>query len=437
MMTNNTLPFASRWGSLLHAGKFLKDPFPILDEAVMKLGSTYGFYMGGIQKAVLTIDPPAIRHLLQKHHRRYEKSAIVTDILAKYTGQGLLTSTGDHWLKQRRLIQPGFHRKIIESLQTLIQTEIDLCMDRWTINANEKQIMNAYVEMNQLTFRIIARALFSTSIEEHGLAELSELISTIQEFVIKEVRQPYKRFYFKLSGAMSHHEKLSHVARNKIRDIIRERKRTGDRPDDLLTMMMEARFEDTGLPMEEDQLVDECLIIFVAGHETSANALSWMIYLLGLYPDEKSNINFSTGENRSALLKNIIHESMRLFPPAWVVDRISLEDDEVTGYLFPKGTMWIIYLRGMHRHPDYWIDPDRFYPQRWNDPALNKDAYMPFGAGPRMCIGEHFAIMEMEMILDSIISRWNFQLLSKEVTQQPLVTLRPGTPILISISHHN
>ncbi len=114
-------PVASRYKSLIHANQFIKNPFPILDEAVQRLGTTYTFYMGGMQKAILTMDPSAARHVLQKHHRAYEKSAIVTDILAKYTGHGLLTATGDHWLRQRRMIQPGFHRKRIESLQGLMK----------------------------------------------------------------------------------------------------------------------------------------------------------------------------------------------------------------------------------------------------------------------------------------------------------------------------
>src|SRR5688572_25805801 len=164
-------PVASRFKSLIHANQFIKNPFPILDEAVIRLGQTYTFYMGGMQKAILTADPVATRHVLQKHHKAYEKSAIVTDILAKYVGNGLLTSTGEHWLRQRRLIQPGFNRKRIESLQTLMLTEVNSCMKQWELFADKKQAFDAYEEMNQLTFRIVARTLFSTSIEEHGLAE--------------------------------------------------------------------------------------------------------------------------------------------------------------------------------------------------------------------------------------------------------------------------
>ncbi len=426
-------PVASRIRSLINANRFIKNPFPILDFAVNKLGSTYAFYMGGVQKAVLTIDPKAAKHILQKHHRSYEKSAIVTDILSKYIGHGLLTSTGDHWLQQRRLIQPGFQRRRIESLQSLMKTEVEDCMMKWKMLTAGGVALDAYKEMNQLTFRIIARTLFSDSLEEHGLAQLSELISTLQAYIIKEVRQPHKRWWYKLSGMTARHIELAKGTREMIRNIIKDRREATLMPDDLLTMLLESKYEDSGLGMEEDQLIDECLILFVAGHETSANALSWMIYLLGNHPDEYERLQNADADSQAVLVGNVIEETMRLYPPAWVTDRISLEDDQVLDFKLPKGTVWIIYIRGMHRNPEYWDRPDQFIPDRWNDPNLNKEAYIPFGAGPRLCIGEHFAMMEMQLILTTIVNQWNFTLLSKDVVEKPLVTLRPGEEIWISI----
>ena len=232
---------------------------------------------------------------------------------------------------------------------------------------------------------------------------------------------------------MKRHRILAKGAREMIREIIIERKKENTPPDDLLTMLLETRYEDTGESMGEEQLIDECLILFVAGHETSANALSWMIYLLCQNPEILHDLQTSTGEQQLIKIRNVIHESMRLYPPAWVVDRISLEDDQVNEYFLPKGTVWIIYIRGMHRHPDYWNEPNRFLPDRWSDPHLNKEAYMPFGAGPRMCIGEHFAMMEVQLILTAIVNRFDFRLLSKTISEKPLVTLRPLEPVMISI----
>ena len=430
-------PLASWVKYLVKARQFIKNPFPVIDGALGRLGTTYTFFMGGIQKAVLTIDPVAAKHVLQKNHRGYEKSAIVTDLLAKYTGHGLLTSTGDYWLRQRRLIQPGFHKRRIESLQILMQTEVDRCMKSWSPLGVSGTSFDAYAEMNHLTFRIVARTLFSTSLEANGLDELSHLISTLQSFIVQEVREPYKRWWFHLSGAIKSHIRLAEGAREIIRQVIIDRRKATDKPDDLLSMLLASTYEDTGLGMDDDQLIDECLILFVAGHETSANALSWMIYLLGKYPEQLSRIQHADTIQQEILIRNIIYETIRLYPPAWVVDRISLEDDQVLDYLLPVGTVWIIYIRGMHRNPDYWKDPDQFIPDRWNDPDLNKEAYMPFGAGPRLCIGEHFAWMEMQLILTEIIRHWDIKLISKEINEKPLVTLRPLEPVMITIRNLN
>lgn len=426
-------PIASRIKFLLHARQFIHNPIPIIEGTLKLLGTTYTFFMGGMEKGVLTIDPIAVKHVLQKNHKAYEKSAIVTDLLAKYTGRGLLTSTGDYWLRQRRLIQPGFHKRRIESLQSLMKAEVDVCMGRWDNLAQSNTVFDAYGEMNHLTFRIVARTLFSTSLEESGLLQLSELISTLQSFIVREVRQPYKRWWFNLRGMTKAHIRLAANAREIIRQVIIDRKKQDEHPDDLLTMLLQSTYEDSGLGMDEEQLIDECLILFVAGHETSANALSWMIYLLGKYPEEKLRIQKEDHAARESLIRNVIHESIRLYPPAWVVDRISLEDDHVLDYHLPKGTVWIIYIRGMHRNPAYWNHPDQFMPDRWNDPQLSKEAYMPFGAGPRRCIGEHFAMMEMELILGEILHRFDFRLLSNVITEKPLVTLRPLEPVMISL----
>lgn len=426
-------PLASRVKYILRAGQFIKNPFPIIDDALERLGPTYTFYMGGIQKATLTIDPDAVKHVLQKHHRLYEKSAIVTDLLAKYTGRGLLTSTGAYWLKQRRLIQPGFHKRRIEALTALMQHEVDQCMDRWAAYAASGASFDAYVEMNRLTFRIVARTLFGTSLEEADLNRLSELVSTLQSFIVREVRQPYLRWWYKVHGDIRHHISLAHEARHIILNVIQQRKKSSERPDDLLTMLLESRYEDTGLGMDDQQLIDECLILFVAGHETSANALSWMIYCLGKHPDILRHLQNADNEGQARGIHNTVLETLRLYPPAWVVDRISLADDQVLDYSLPKGTIWIIYIRGMHRHPQYWEAPDQFIPERWNQPDINTDAFMPFGAGPRLCIGEHFAMMEMEMILTAIIRHWDFTLCNMDVHEKPLVTLRPLEPVLIQI----
>jgi len=426
-------PLASWVKYLINARQFIRNPFPVLDNAVERLGPTYTFFMGGLSKAVLTIDPVAVKHVLQKNHRAYEKSAIVTDLLAKYTGHGLLTSTGDRWLRQRRLIQPAFHRKRIEALAHLMQSEIDVRMEHWNEYAVKKQPFDAYVEMNNLAFRIIGKALFSSSLDDHVLNELSQLISTIQKHIVKEVRQPWIRWWYELGGRNKRHIQMAGVARKIIGDVIRERMQMKEMPDDLLTMLVEARYEDTGLGMDEEQLIDECLILFVAGHETSANALSWAIYLLAKHKDYLTRIQQADDSQRQTLIRRVLLETMRLYPPAWVVDRVSLQEDDVMDFTLPKGTLWVIYIRGMHRNPAYWPQPDVFDPDRWINEDLHHEGYMPFGSGPRLCIGEHFALMEMQLILSAILMKWKLKLEVEIVEEKPLVTLRPASAVMLSI----
>jgi cytochrome P450 len=433
MSPNKYPPQASRIQSLINAGRFIENPIAIIDQAVESFGSTYTFFMGGVQKAVLTTDPKAARHILQKNHKAYEKSEIVTDILGKYVGQGLLTATGDYWLRQRRLIQPGFQKQRIEALRLLMKTEVDRCMRGWTEKAKLQESFDAYEEMNHLTFRIVASTLFSSSLEEHGLLQLSELISTLQSFIIREIRQPYKRWWLQISGQVRKHRDMAAGARQIILAVIQERRNQKDQPDDLLTMLLDSRYEDTGEGMDDETLIDECLIMFVAGHETSANALSWMIYLLGKHPEEVDRVKHANEENKSTFIRNIVFETLRLYPPGWIVDRISKSVDQVLDYTLPSETTWVIYIRGMHRNPQYWDQPDHFIPERWTNPDLNKEAYMPFGAGPRLCIGEHFAMMEMELIMSEILRLWNIELLVDVVHEKPLVTLRPQERVLISI----
>lgn len=226
---------------------------------------------------------------------------------------------------------------------------------------------------------------------------------------------------------------MAGVARKIIGDVISERMRMKEMPDDLLTMLVEARYEDTGLGMTVERLIDECLILFVAGHETSANALSWAIYLLAKNRDYFKRIQLADELQQQTLIRRVLLETMRLYPPAWVVDRVSLQEDQVLDYTLPKGTLWVIYIRGMHRNPAYWPQPDVFDPERWIDEDFHHEGYMPFGSGPRLCIGEHFALMEMQLIMTAVVKKWNFKMVVEMVEEKPLVTLRPASAVMISI----
>jgi len=410
-----------------------------------KYGPTYTFHIGGVKKGVATIEPAVIQHILQKNNRNYRKSNIQTGVLKKYVGGGLLTSEGKYWLKQRRLIQPGFHRDRLSELVQLMNQEIDHHFDAIDLEGP----VDLSTSMHQLAFNIVAKAIFSTSISEDEMRSLSGNLNLLQEFIIKQVRQPYLLPWFKVSGLMKKHEQLAQITRKTILDLIRQRIDSGIAQNDLLQMLLDSRYEDSGEGMTEEQLLDESLILFVAGHETSANALAWILYLLSRHPKCQEKITREVdgvlkGRRPAfsdlpslAYTRQVIEESLRMYPPAWVVDRVALEQDEVNGILIPAGALLIIYIYGVHHNDLLWDAPGEFRPERFGaeeKSSLEPYSYFPFGGGPRLCIGNNFAMMEMQLVLVHFLQRFQFSKPAETTEIQPMVTLRPARKIKLDLT---
>ncbi len=428
---------------VFRAIKHINNPIPMVQDYLDKYGGTYGFNpIGGIADfGITSADPDLIQHVLQKNNRNYRKSKIVTHTLGGYIGNGLLTSEGDYWLQQRRLIQPGFHRKKIAALMEIMNTAIDesiVVLDR---AAETGETVDVYKEMMHLAFKIVARSIFSTSMNEEEVQRLDEVISGAQEMIIRQIRQPYLRWYFKWSGMLKECKALSEDAQRILMKYIKARREDPKEYDDLLDMLLSARYEDTGEGMTDEQVLDEALILFVAGHETSANAMAWTWYLLSQHPvyvdklrkeiDDKLNGQVPSFETLPTLTlnKQVVNEAMRLYPPAWIVDRFSKERDEVNGIEIPKNTLLVMFIHGVHRSKEIWGDPETFRPERFG-PDFKKEmhpyAFLPFGGGPRLCIGNAFAMMEMQLALSKLVKRYDFELIpNQKIELQPLITLRP------------
>jgi cytochrome P450 len=435
-------PKVPRRTSIKHALRGVHNPIPFLEENVINFGKTYTFHIGGVKQGILTIEPEVIQHILQKNNRNYRKSRMQTDILGHYVGKGLLTSEGKFWLRQRRLIQPAFHKTKLDGLVSIVQDEIEKFFNNNWKSGGQREL---YTDMHHLAFRVVARALFSTALDDAQVLELSKKISAIQSFVVKRIRQPYLHYWLYMNGQMQLHDKISVSVRQTILDVIRQRKLSGAESNDLLNLLLSARYEDTGEPMSEQQMLDESLILFTAGHETSAVALSWTFYLLAKHPEyleairtESPDIGFSRLDEvmRMQMTTQVIEESMRIFPPAWVIDRLSNSDDAVGSFSYPKDTFIILWIYGLHHDPNLWPQPDKFDPGRF-DASLRKSrkpfSYIPFGAGPRMCIGHQFAMMEMIQTMAHVASNYNYELIDRHVGIRPLVTLRPSSDILIKV----
>lgn len=420
--------------SFMRTYKQVKDPIGSMEESMDKFGGTYAVNLG-MRRMIATQDPGFIDHVLKSNHKNYYKSPILTEQLGMFLGKGLLTSNGEYWLKQRRLIQPGFHSEKIQALYGIIKKTVDQFIDRFPTGDK----IDVYPLMNTLAFEIVVNTLFNVKVPPDTRNELSRFITDTQDFVIKDIRQPHKRWWFRVSGEVKKNLKKAEGARQIIRSIIRTRKNSGRKFDDLLDMLLDARYEDTGLPMEERQVIDEILILLIAGHETTANALSWTLYLLANHPDVQHSLrqatrNLAVDESvKHDYLNAVINESMRLYPPAWISDRIALHDDAYRQFSFPKDTIVILFYYGLHRDKKFWEDPAAFMPERFLKDKGAKDkqkAFYPFGAGPRLCIGNSFAMAEMTLFLQAMIRRFNILPTSIEPHVKPLVTLRPDHVIL-------
>ena len=444
------LPRVPRWRSLLRSFALAKNPLPVLDAVLARHGDTVELYIGGVEKSILTRDPGLIQHVLQKNHRNYAKSKF-TQGFSRYIGHGLLTNEGPDWLRQRRLIQPGFHRQRVAGLTGLMQeiaAESLAPLAAQAAASGGETTVEVHELMTRLTFRIIARSVFSTSFLEDELDRLAGLITEIQAFFVRSIRQPYLKPWFRLRGQFTYHDALALELRTLLGGLIAQRQQASAQPnapappDDLLQMLLDVRYEDTGEPMSADRLIDESLILLVAGHETSANALTWLTYLLARHPAQAREIQAESAAvlaGRAPIFDDLprlpralhaVQEAMRLFPPAWMVDRVALADDEFQGLRIPAGTLFSLYFHGLHRDAKFWDAPEEFRPARFaaGQPYLvPANAYVPFGGGPRLCIGMQFALTEMHLVALELLRKFDIQWVPGQpvVAMQPLVTLRP------------
>ncbi len=428
------VPVISRYEVLKNRKSILKNPLPFHKACFKKYGDTFRIDLGKSNTWVFTRNAEAIQYILQKNHKNYGKSPLQTEDLAKYVGKGLLTSNGEYWRVHRRMIQPAFHKKKLEGLLHIMHKAIERELEE--IEPNETQ--DIFPVMGDLAFQVVAQSLFSTADIRNRMRTLKDITMRIQEMLVKELRLPYLKWWFQLKGDLKRHLEMSVDAKAILHDIVQQRIDSKAEKDDLLDMLLKARYED-GTSMPRAQLIDEVLVLFTAGHETTANALSFTLALIARHPEiqekvfaEIKDIDFSKADILTQLTglkytKQCIEEAMRLYPPLYILDRISADVDVVNNHTYEKDTVWLISFFELHRHTDFWKDPNAFIPERF-DSTNKKDfskCYFPFGAGPRMCIGNSFAMYEMVMTVASILKKYQLQPTGEAIELNPLLTLKP------------
>jgi cytochrome P450 len=388
--------------------------------------------------------PDMIKQVLVDHHKKYYKGRAYQRI--RYAlGNGLLTSEGDFWLRQRRLVQPAFHRKNLDKLPPIMTDAAQEMLADWEKLASDGKLVDINAEMMRLTLTIVSRALFKTDVGDRA-EEVASALDVLMEQSQRRIQNP-----FLLPPILpTRDDRIFRESVQRLDQIVYgiiENRRHADQEDnDLLSMLIAAKDADSGEYMTDQQLRDEVITLFLAGHETTANALSWTWYLLSKFPDVERKLYQELNqvlEGRVPTLADIpalpytrmvIDESIRLFPPAWLISRTAREDDVVDGITIPAGSIAFLSPYVTHRHPDLWENPEGFDPERFS-PARSASrpdfAYFPFGGGPRLCIGNNFALMEAQLVLAAMVQHFQVEIVpGHPIELQPSITLRPRHGIL-------
>lgn len=423
----------------LKARDFLNHPINFINESMEKFGSTYSATVGS-DKLILTKDPNFINYILRENHKVYTRSNISAKRGAQFFGKGLLFSTGEYWLRQRRMIQPAFHRNKIKGLYKNIKNIIENYLDNIPTGSN----VDIVPIMHDLSFQVLIKSLFDIELSKETISELNEIFEDLSNFLIKDVNVPLRRLFYPITGEERNHLRKAKRLREIVKMIINDRKSRKEEFADILDMLIHSSYEDTGEKMTEEQLIDEVQILILAGHETTGNTLSWLLYNLASNHMAQEKIIASIKEVtvdevfENSYLRACINESMRLFSTSWTSERVSMMDDKFKDYSYPKGTIIIPYFFGLHRDKHLWEDALLFKPERFiEDKKLSKSKkYFPFGAGPRMCIGNSFALAEISYFLVSFFKLFTIEKVMPEPKLKPLLTLRPDK-VIVKINRHN
>jgi cytochrome P450 len=309
--------------------------------------------------------------------------------------------------------------------------------------------VDIYPQLMKITFAMVARSLFGARLKDEDIDLVSRTICTVQEFIVRQTLQPYLNPWFAVSGELRRHEDMRTRADSVLLEYIT--KRRNEPPGrDLLQTLMDARYSD-GEGMSDKLILSESMQLLVAGHETSSNALSWLFYLLSSRPDclERVRQEFDSvlGEaplSYSDVLKfefttQVIQEGLRLYPPFWMIDRMAVADDRVGDLAIPRGSTVIVYVYGAHHAPRYWQNPENFDTERFtkaNEKLRTPFTFLPFGGGPRGCIGGNYAMLQILMILSDLLRKYDFQLATGQLIEaRPMVILRPKDGIRMTFTN--
>jgi cytochrome P450 len=421
--------------------------FDFLLEARETYGDLYRLNLGLTDVVVLN-HPRQMQHVLVDHVANYRKGGPLWDAIRVLLGNGLVVSEGDFWLRQRRMLQPQFHRQRLAELTGLMVEAIDGALNSWTLPALGGTF-NLAPAFNHLTMKVITRTLFGTGLSEPEMDEVSAALNYVVDYVLKAVVLNSLPAWLPAPGRRQYAAAIAQIDRSVYQIIAASRARRGpEHP--LLAMLLDAVDAETGESMTDRQLRDEVTTLFLAGYETTSLTLSWALDFLvhrpAMFQRLEAEVQAVLGERRPTFAdlpqleytRRVLHETLRMRPSAWQVMRTAVADDEIDGYPIPAGTNVLPLIYACHYHPEEWPHPQAFDPERFAPEAAaarHKLAWMPFGAGQRMCIGRDFALMEGQLALAMAVQRFRFAPAGDQpAAPQLAATLRPKDGVKVQLT---
>jgi cytochrome P450 len=436
-------------GSVLPAWR---DPLALFLASRARYGDVVRFKFGPFQYYLVN-DPNVVKHVLVDNPKAYTKSRNYLG-LKVVLGEGLLISEGDHWRRQRKLVQPAFHRDKLAAFAQQMATATRDMLTRWTEEGSDKPFC-IHAEMMRLTFRIVGLTLFSADVDGEA-KDVGQALDVAMHWANDYAEAIFRIPPFIPTPANLRFKKAKKTLDDVVFGLITERraaaKKSGAFGDDLLGILMAATEEAEGdgavrTGMDDQQLRDEIITMILAGHETTANLLAWTFRLLSMHPEIERKVREEAvrvlGERDASLddvksleyTRRVLEEALRLYPPAWMFERQAVTADTLGGYRIEPGSIVGLCPYVLHRHPDHWENPEGFDPERFRPERAEKRpryAYLPFGGGPRTCVGNHFAMMEAQILLAMIVREQRLELDPSHVIElDPVITLRPKTGIVV------
>ncbi len=398
-----------------------------------RYGDIYRVYAPGRKSHTWIINHPEdVKRVLVSNHRNYTKG-LGLDRVKILLGNGIMTSEGDFWRRQRYMMQPLFHRRVVTEFNQLIDAANARFIDKWATQAARGELVNLTDDMSELTLEIVLGSIFGKDLATLTRQPGGNPFEVVTKQTARDLKFAYQ---FRSLGKL-------------VSALIAKRRAEPAEHFDYLSMLMNARDKESGDPMSERALIDEVMTLVVAGHETTASGLNWAWYLLARNPqaDARMHAEIQAAPDITApglgqmealqYTQNVINEALRLYPPGWLLSRRSIEPDVLSGFTIPAGTDVLLSPYLLHRHPQYWKEPDAFRPERFDaehESERPRFAYIPFAAGPRHCIGESLALYEMLMHLYKVARHYRLALASDDpVELDAQINLRTRKPLVMRL----